>query len=88
MNKSYRQSYDKTSLSDKNQVQPLWIWTISLWTAMEINLAMCGSRKYPYHPHGRDWIFQGGGGSICLIFQWGGGVLHREIFPDGSRDAY
>ena len=41
-------------------------------------------------PHGRDRIFQGGrggGGSICLIFQWGGGGHHREIFPEGSRDA-
>ena len=33
---------------------------------------MCDSRKYPYHPHGRDRIFQGVGGSICLIFQSGG----------------
>ena len=33
-------SYDKKSLSDKNQL-PLWIKrTISLWTAMEINLVM------------------------------------------------
>ena len=40
MNKSWWQSYDKKSLSDRNQV-PLWIkGTISLWTAMEINLAM------------------------------------------------
>jgi len=23
---------------------------------------MCGSRKYPYSPHGRDWKFLGGGG--------------------------
>ena len=30
---------------------------------------------------------EGGGGSICLIFQWGGGVHDREIFPEGSRDA-
>ena len=66
MNKSYRQSYDKKSLSDKNQVQPLWIKrTIPLWTALEINLAMCGSRKYPYHPHGRDQIFQGEGGQFA-----------------------
>ena len=27
--------------------------------------------------------FSGGGGSICLIFQWEGGVHHREIFPKG-----
>ena len=41
MNKSKSQSYDKKSLSDKNQV-PLWIKRMlnSLWTAMEINLAM------------------------------------------------
>ena len=25
--------------------------------------------------------------SICLIFQWGGGVHDREIFPEGSCDA-
>ena len=50
---------------------------------------MCDSRKYPYQPHGRDRIFQGVGGSICLIFQSGGrggGGQHREIFPEGSRD--
>ena len=23
---------------------------------------MCGSRKYPYFPHRRDWKFRGGGG--------------------------
>ena len=48
---------------------------------------LCGSRKYPYHPHGRDQFFQGGGGGICLIFQWGQGGHHREIFPEGSRDV-
>ena len=26
-----------------------------------ISNKLCGSRKYPYHPHGRDRIFQGGG---------------------------
>ena len=25
---------------------------------------MCGSRKYPYSPHRRDWKFQGGGGVL------------------------
>ena len=30
---------------------------------------------------------RGEGGSICLIFQWGGGGHHREIFPEGSREA-
>ena len=46
---------------------------------------MCGSRKYPYHPKRRDRIFQGGGGSICLIFQWGGRVHYKE--KEGSRDT-
>ena len=56
---------------------------------MEINLAICGPRKYPYHPQGRDRIFQGGGGVNLPNFPVGrGGVLHREIFPDGSHDAY
>ena len=25
---------------------------------------MCGSRKYPYPPHGREWKFRGVGGVI------------------------
>ena len=29
-----------------------------------------------------------GGESIWLIFQWGGGVHHREIFPEGSSDGF
>ena len=40
MNKSYWQSYDKKSLSYKNQ-EPLWTKImIPFWTALEINLAM------------------------------------------------
>jgi len=34
---------------------------------------MCGSRKYPYPPHGRDWNFQGGGGSKAQENPEGGG---------------
>ena len=26
------------------------------------HFVLFGSRKYPYHPHGKDRIFQGGGG--------------------------
>ena len=48
---------------------------------------MSGYRKYPYHPQQKGSDFLGGrGGSICLIFQQGE-VHHREIFPEGSRDA-
>ena len=28
------------------------------------NLSLCGSRKYPYSPHRRDWNFRGGGGVL------------------------
>ena len=27
-------------------------------------LTLCGSRKYPYSPHRRDWKFRGGGGVL------------------------
>ena len=33
--------------------EPMNFWTFS---------RMCGSRKYPYSPHRRDWKFRGGGG--------------------------
>ena len=34
---------------------------------------LCGSRKYPYSPHRRDWKFRGGGGG-------GGGVSKTQKF--------
>jgi len=42
---------------------------------------MCGSRKYPYHPHGRDWIFQAGRGwgDNLPNFPVGRGGHHREM---------
>ena len=42
------------------ETQPSWNYGVHVdifW-----NHTMCGSRKYPYPPHGRDWNFQGGGG--------------------------
>ena len=56
---------------------------------------MCGSRKYPYLPHGRDWKFQrgvggGGGGSRVqeIPEEGGGGWCINNIFvfsrPTGS----
>ena len=64
---------------------------LSMAVMLVYRALLCGSRKYPYLPHRRDRIFQGGGGgggSIWLIFQWGGGVHHREIFPEGSCDGF
>ena len=53
---------------------------------------MCGSRKYPYPPHGRDWNFQGGGGvkgsgKSCA---GGGGVCINLylFFPDRFCYSY
>ena len=37
-----------------------------------INLGLCGSRKYPYPHHGGNWKFQRGGGG-------GGGSKALEI---------
>ena len=44
-----------------------------------VNTCKVWFQKISIPPYGRDRIFQGEGGSICLIFQ--------EIFPEGSRDA-
>ena len=42
---------------------------------------MCGSRKYPYPPTEGVRFSTGEGGSICLIFQWGGrGVTIWKYF--------
>ena len=52
---------------------------------------MCGSRKYPYPSHGRDWNFQGGGGSKAQENpEWGGEVLSQFIlfFPDQFHYSY
>ena len=39
---------------------------------VKVSILLCGSRKYPYSPHRRDWKFQGGGG--------GGGVSKTQKF--------
>ena len=41
---------------------------------------MCGSRKYPYHHHGRDQIFQGGGGVNLPNFPVGRGCTRGKYF--------
>ena len=43
---------------------------------------LCGSRKYPYPPHGRDWNFQGGGGGQRprKILRGGGGLYRLYYF--------
>ena len=45
-------------------------------------------KKISIPPPWKGSDFPGGrGGAICLIFQWGQGGHHREIFPEGSRDV-
>ena len=34
------------------------------WCINNDFLLLCGSRKYPYSPHRRDWKFRGGGGFL------------------------
>ena len=47
------------------------------------------SQKISIPPPGKGSNFPGGGGVNLPNFPVGrGGVLHREIFPDGSHDAY
>ena len=40
-------------------------------------MLLCGSIKYPYLPHGRDWKFQSGGGG-------GGGGSRVQEIPKGG----
>ena len=51
---------------------------------------MCGSRKYPYPPHGREWKFQGGGGVKGKAQEnpEGGGVLYQFILFSPDRFPY
>jgi len=61
---------------------------LQLPTAKGFLCKLCGSRKYPYSPHRRDWNFLGGGGSMrpknlnkCMKLNWnfqrGGEVLEK-----------
>ena len=56
---------------------------------------MCGSRKYPYSPHRRDWKFRGGGGvsktqkfkamyEAKLEFPEGWGGYWENVFVGGG----
>ena len=45
---------------------------------------LCGSRKYPYSPHRRDWKFRGGGG--VLNSQKFKAMYEAKLeFPEGWR---
>ena len=48
---------------------------------------LCGSRKYPYPPTEGIGFSRGEGGVNLPNFPVGRGDQHREIFPEGSRDA-
>ena len=53
----------------------------ALETSMNFNVWFQKISMPPPPRHGRDRIFQGGGGgSICLIFQWGGGITIGKYF--------
>ena len=46
---------------------------------------LCGSRKYSYHPYGRNWVFQGEEGLICLIIQWVL-VAHKRVTKKNHKN--
>ena len=46
---------------------------------------MCGSRKYPYPPHGGSRKFRGVGGSENDKFPKGRGVTPTVFFPGGLK---
>ena len=46
---------------------------------------MCGSRKYPYPPHGGSRKFRGVGGSENDKFPKGRGVTQTVFFPGGLK---
>jgi len=61
-----------------------------MWHASCILLgsAMCGSRKYPYPPHGRDWNFQEGGGVKGPGKSWGGVLYQFNVLFFPARFHY
>ena len=66
-------------------------------SVFNIIITLCGSRKYPYSPHKRDWKFRGGGGGLkeplkqCMKLNWnfqrGGGSLGKSL-PWGGMDIF
>ena len=44
---------------------------------------MCGSRKYPYSPHRRDWKFRGGGGGVWKSHKFKAMYEAKLEFPEG-----
>ena len=60
---------------------------------------LCGSRKYPYSPHRRDWKFRGGWGvsrskKFKAMYElefpegWGGGVIGQIPSVGGGGYGY
>ena len=49
---------------------------------VKVSILLCGSRKYPYSPHRRDWKFQGGGG-VSKTQKFKGMYEAKLEFPEG-----
>ena len=53
-----------------------------------IRIGMCGSRKYPYPPHGRSMEIPrwgGGGGRVSTVIIYKGKYKAKLEFPGGGR---
>ena len=73
----YRSTNDRARRRDgiREINKRLNLKTIKICFEIYAFFTMCGSRKYPYPPHGRDWNFQGGGGVKGPGKSWGGGAV-------------
>ena len=54
-------------------------------SCLVIKVPMCGSRKYPYPPHGGSRKFRGVGGSENDKFPKGRGVTQTGFFTGGLK---
>ena len=67
------------SSSDVKSDPNIYFWAAFWYTPNKFVIyLLCGSRKYPYHPLQKGSDFRGG--SIYLIFQWGGGCTIGKYF--------
>ena len=48
---------------------------------------VCGSRKYPYQPHGRSLKFQGGGVPVSQLPKFWGGKYKALLEIQGEREG-
>ena len=90
------ESWNEWCLCYRQWFPSLWspVWWVWHWCNANrqeiiwfevINFVLCGSRKYPYLPHGGSRNFLGVGGSKRDKFLKGRGVHKEFFFPEGLK---